>query len=129
LRETSWPQPAPIALDSAETTLPAPAQAVFEIQEDPRGLALALGPFSHRPSQTAASEPEPKSRGKLASIDAGNSPRPVATGYRYMRGRRYGVSHVAARGSRYAAHAVRAVARHAGSARRVARGGSVRHNL
>jgi peptidoglycan/xylan/chitin deacetylase (PgdA/CDA1 family) len=129
LRETSWPQPTPIALDSAEIALPTPAQAVFEIQEDPRGLALSLGPFSHRPSQAAASEREPSGRGKLASVDAGNSPRPVVGNYRYGRNRRFGVSHVATRGSRFAAHAVRSVARHAGPARRVARGGSVRHNL
>jgi peptidoglycan/xylan/chitin deacetylase (PgdA/CDA1 family) len=103
-QQTPWPrQTAPLPRERAASTLPAPAQSVFELQDRLR-FALAR---AARPAEPAiATAPMRETDGaRLVAAHAGASRRTVA-GKPYLgRVRRASVSHDTGRATRHATHA------------------------
>jgi peptidoglycan/xylan/chitin deacetylase (PgdA/CDA1 family) len=73
-REAPWPKPSPFALNNTATSLPVPAQSVFEIQEKRYAAARGVAP-SHHAEETRSRE---DGIARLISADADDSRRAIS---------------------------------------------------
>jgi peptidoglycan/xylan/chitin deacetylase (PgdA/CDA1 family) len=71
--EAAWTTPTPLALNHAATTLPIPAQNIFEIQQLPRAAAQSLASSSPHVEQTTPAQRETDGIARLISADADES--------------------------------------------------------
>jgi len=103
-RQAPWPPQSPLPPETAENTLPVPAESVFKIPERSYAALLASSPASRRAEQAASGEPRPS---KLTSIEDDEPRRSVRGKSRAGRAQRTRLSHHAGRGGRHAAHSRR----------------------
>jgi peptidoglycan-N-acetylglucosamine deacetylase len=110
-QEAPWPRRLPQPPDNAASALPAPAQSIFEIQENPRATAKVLLPPSHHPEPTIPEDRKTDGIAKLISEDAGNSG-PATRKHGSGGARRPSASPASGHGTRLAAHGHRAKLKH-----------------
>jgi peptidoglycan/xylan/chitin deacetylase (PgdA/CDA1 family) len=125
-REAPWPRQSILPLDTTSIALPVPAPSTFEFKEKPHLVAQAVASSSRR-DEPAVKEHE--TNPKLTSADDGDIRQMTHGRFRHGRARQRIVSRIAGRRTHLAAHAHRGTPHHPVQVKKVARGGSVRHNL
>jgi peptidoglycan/xylan/chitin deacetylase (PgdA/CDA1 family) len=111
--ETLWPQqPAPV-LEGSTTSLPVPAQTVFEVQEAAGSAMWASGPFSGRAGRSHPAAHAVNGFAKLASADADGTTHQPRKNRHASRAGKAGEARAAGNaGNRLAAHERRSPLKH-----------------
>jgi len=111
-QQAPWPRLLPPAPDSTATALPAPAQSIFQIQENPRATAETLLPRSRHAEQAAPGNRKTDGIAKLISADGADSGLATRDKHRSGHARRLSASVAKKRSARVAAHGHRGTLGH-----------------